>query len=96
MIFSIWVYSIVSIALQAVMGIFSCLSNLPYIIQVMLIMANLPTVVAFQDPNAFPDIPFNIFSDFVGDTFGSTISLSTVLLLVFSILENPELISLHA
>lgn len=78
------------------MRIFSCLANLPHIIQVMLLVANLPTVVTLQDSNPFPDIPFKPFSDFVEATFGSTISLSTVLLLIFSVLENPELFSLHA
>ncbi|KAF8224574.1 hypothetical protein L208DRAFT_1511064 [Tricholoma matsutake] len=65
------------------MRIFSCLSNLPHIIKVMLLVANLPTVVALQNSNPFPDIPFKPFSDFVEATFGSTISLSTVLLLIF-------------
>ncbi|KAF8236750.1 hypothetical protein L208DRAFT_1250666 [Tricholoma matsutake] len=62
----------------------------------MLLVANLPTVVALQNSNPFPDIPFKPFSDFVEATFGSTISLSTVLLLIFSVLENTELFSLHA
>jgi hypothetical protein len=82
--------------LQAVMSIFSCLANLPHIIQVMLLVANLPTVVALQNSNAFPDIPFKLFSDFIEASFGSTISLSTVLLLIFSVLENPKLFSLHS
>ena len=78
------------------MRIFSCLANLPHLIQVMLLVANLPTVVALQDSNPLSDIPFKPFSDFVETTFGSTISLSTVLLLIFSVLENPGLFSLHA
>jgi hypothetical protein len=86
----------VSLAFQAVMTILSCLANLPHIIKILLVLANLPTTAAFQDPNVFPDVPFKVFNDFVENTFHPTVSLSTVLLLVFSVLENPELFSLHA
>jgi hypothetical protein len=78
------------------MTILSCLANLPHIVKILLVLANLPTTVAFQDPNVFPDVPFKVFSDFVENTFGPMVSLSTVLLMVFSVLENPELFSLHA
>jgi hypothetical protein len=37
-----------------------------------------------------------LFSIFIEDTFGTKISLATVLLLLFSMIENPELLSLHA
>ena len=74
----------------------SCLANLPHIIKILLVLANQPTTAAFQDPNVFPDVSFKVFSDFVENTFGPTVSLSTVLLVVFSVLENPELFSLHA
>jgi hypothetical protein len=57
---------------------------------------NLPVVVAFQGSNAFPDVSFKVFSAFVENTFGPAASLSTVLLLIHTILENPELITLHA
>ena len=85
-----------SLAFRAVMAMLSCLANLPHVIKILLVLANLPTTAAFQDPNVFPDVPFKVFSDFVENTFGPTVSLSTVLLLVFSVLENPELFSLHA
>ena len=78
------------------MTILSCLANLPHIIKILLVLANLSTTAAFQDPNVFPEVPFKVFNDFVENTFGPTVSLSTVLLLVFSVLENPELFSLHA
>ena len=45
-----------SLAFQAVMAILSCLANLPHIIKILLVLANLPTTAAFQDPNVFPDI----------------------------------------
>jgi hypothetical protein len=44
---------------------------------------------------AFPDITFKTFSAFINSTFSSKISLSTVLLLLFTMTENPDLLSLH-
>lgn len=75
----------------------TCFLNLPLNIKILLVFfIDLPVVVAFQESNAFPDVSFKVFSAFVESTFGSAVSLSTVLLLVLSILENPELMSLHA
>ena len=44
----------------------------------------------------FPDISFKDFSKFVDGNFNPQISLSTVLLVLFSMTENPELLNLHA
>ena len=44
---------------------------------------------------AFPDIAFKSFNDFVTTNFSSKVSLATVLLILFSITENSELLSLH-
>src|ERR1700678_3488085 len=44
---------------------------------------------------AFPDIAFKAFNDFVTTNFSSKVSLATVLLILFSITENSELLSLH-
>jgi hypothetical protein len=57
---------------------------------------NLPVVVALEKPHVFPNISFKVFSGFVENTFGPTVSLSTVLLLMFSVLGNPDLMSLQA
>ncbi|KAF8954384.1 hypothetical protein BDZ97DRAFT_1908272 [Flammula alnicola] len=38
----------------------------------------------------------NVFSTFIQQTFSSKVSLATVLLVLFSMTENPELLSLHA
>ncbi len=46
--------------------------------------------------NSFPDILFSEFSNFITENFDSTISLSTVLCLLFSLTDNPELLNLHA
>jgi CxC5 like cysteine cluster associated with KDZ transposases len=45
---------------------------------------------------AFPDLTFKAFSEFVFSHFGSWVSLATVLVLLFTMTENPELLSLHA
>ena len=44
----------------------------------------------------FPDISFKDFSKFVDGNFDPQISLSIVLLVLFSMTENPELLNLHA
>ena len=74
----------------------SSLIKMPFIMGVLFAMSNIPATVALPEKNPFPDISFNIFSTFVQQTFGPTVSLSTVLLLIFTVLENPELFSLHA
>ncbi|KIL53912.1 hypothetical protein M378DRAFT_93385, partial [Amanita muscaria Koide BX008] len=43
----------------------------------------------------FPNIPFSVFSKFIEDNFISTVSLSTVLMVLFTITENTDLMSLH-
>ena len=43
----------------------------------------------------FRDITFKIFSDFVFQNFSSRVSLATVLLVLFSLTENPDLLNLH-
>ena len=58
-------------------------------------MCFMPTVAA-QKEQSFPDIPFETFSKFVASNFHSGISLSTVLMILFSITENTTLLSLHA
>lgn len=57
----------------------------------------LPTTLA-QDPQShpFPNPTFKAFSDFILATFNSNISLTTVLLLLFSLTDNPDLLNLHA
>ena len=55
-----------------------------------------PGVQAAATESPFPDISFNVFNSFVQSTFSSKISLSTVLVLLFSITENTDLLNLHA
>lgn len=53
-------------------------------------------MVAAKNEQPFPDIPFQAFAKFVENNFNSAISLSTVLMILFSITENTTLLSLHA
>ncbi len=57
-------------------------------------MSFLPGVSA-QPPTLFPNVSFNAFSKVILSTFNADISLETVLFLLFSLLENPELLNLH-
>jgi hypothetical protein len=61
-----------------------------------LVFALLPTVTAFPQEQDFPDISFKDFNLFILENFGSKVSLSTVLLVLLSLTNNPELLSLHA
>ena len=45
--------------------------------------------------SSFPNIPFSIFSDLVQSNFGPDISLATVLAILFTLVENPDLLNLH-
>ena len=58
----------------------------------------LPTVAAMPnlEKSAFPDLTFKVFSDIIFSHFSSQVSLVTVLVLLFTMTENPELLSLHA
>ena len=44
----------------------------------------------------FPDISFKDFSKFVSSNFGPQVSLTTALLVLFTMTENPDLLNLHA
>jgi hypothetical protein len=57
---------------------------------------NIPLVAAAtRKQQQFPDIAFAAFSKFVENHFISTVSLSTVLMVLFSVTENTDLLSLH-
>jgi hypothetical protein len=56
----------------------------------------LPTVSALPSSGPFPGISFKDFSQFIEQNFGSDISLSQVLLVLFTITKNTDLLSLHA
>jgi hypothetical protein len=55
-----------------------------------------PGVHAAANEGAFPDIIFKVFSTFIADTFGPKVLLSTVLMLLFTLNANTNLLNLHA
>jgi len=59
-------------------------------------LAIISGVTAGSGQTLFPNIKFHAFSDFINSNFSSQVSLATVLLVLFSMLENPELLNLHA
>lgn len=59
-------------------------------------LAFLPCAMASNPTTPFPNISFADFNKFVSSVFNPDISLSTVLLVLFSLVENPELLNLHA
>jgi hypothetical protein len=59
------------------------------------LLSCLPTVTAMPEVQPFPDISFKVFSDFVNQNFSSQVSLATVLLVLFSLTENSDLLNLH-
>ncbi|KAJ8691018.1 hypothetical protein PTI98_010632 [Pleurotus ostreatus] len=44
----------------------------------------------------FPSILFSDFAEFISENYGSEVTLSTVLLILFSLTSNPDLLNLHA
>ena len=66
------------------------------ILWVLFFLAILPTASALPNEGAFPNITFREFNIFVEETFGSDVSLATVLMVLFTLTNNPTLLSLHA
>ena len=61
-----------------------------------LIWSNLvPFTYAASPQHAFPNVSFSTFSDTIQSTFGPNISLATVLAILFTLIENPDLLNLH-
>jgi CxC5 like cysteine cluster associated with KDZ transposases len=56
----------------------------------------LPVVAALPQESQFPEIYFQDCSQFILKNFSSKITLSQVLLVLFTITDNPDLLSLHA
>ncbi|KAF8223494.1 hypothetical protein L208DRAFT_1316559, partial [Tricholoma matsutake] len=75
---------------------FNLLQALSIIFWVITVLAFLPCARAAADTIPFPNISFDEFSRFIKDNFNSAISLASVLCMVFSMTENPELLALHA
>jgi len=56
----------------------------------------LPTTAAAPPEfSPFPQLTFRSFSNFIEKNFSSEIKLSTVLMMLFTVMENPDLLSLY-
>lgn len=55
-----------------------------------------PTTYASPESGTLPNITFNVFHDFISNNFHDDIPLSTVLLIFFTLIENSDLLNLHA
>jgi hypothetical protein len=53
-------------------------------------------VAAMPEECGFPDLTFKVFNEFIKANFNSNVSLATVLLVLFTMTENPDLLNLHA
>jgi CxC5 like cysteine cluster associated with KDZ transposases/CxC6 like cysteine cluster associated with KDZ transposases len=72
------------------------LTQIPLLIYLLIFISALPVAFAVSPEMPFPDISFMDFSKFVNSNFGPQVSLTTVLMILFSMTENPELLNLHA
>ena len=88
--------SFVSTLCSLAIGLSSLAARLPLCTRLLVILTFMPFVSAAPQTQPFPQISFKDFSQFIEGVFGPKISLATVLLLLFSMTENPELLSLHA
>ena len=75
---------------------FCFLSTYLVLIWLLVWFAFLPCATASQPTTPFPEIKFSVFNKFISSTFNSNISLATVLMIFFTLVENPELLNLHA
>ena len=69
------------------------LGNIPCFIWIAVEFAFLPIVAAVPDEGQFPNISFKLFNKFVQENFSSKITLSQVLLVLFTITDNHELLN---
>ena len=65
------------------------------IIFLALFLSYMPLVSAAQDTQPFPNISFRNFSNFVTQAFHPDIPLATVLLVLFTLTDNTDLLNLH-
>ena len=61
-----------------------------------LLMGLIPVVSATPNHEALSNITFQEFARFVEDNFSSTVSLATVLVTLFTISDNSDLLNLHS
>src|ERR1700679_582664 len=76
--------------------LWTILSTDCYAIWFIIALFLIPRVAAQGEESPFPGISFKFFSSFVKENFNSKITLSQVLLVLFTITDNPDLLNLHA
>ena len=86
--------TIVSLPILGLLTLLQILVHLPSF-TLLLLLLFCPGVQAAATESPFPDISFDVFNTFVQSTFSSKISLTTVLMLLFTITENTDLLNLH-
>jgi hypothetical protein len=79
-----------------IVNIIVILLQLPIWIWILGAIMVLPVATALPEESSFPDLSFKVFSKFIKHNFASEITLSQVLLILFTLTENTELLSLHA
>ena len=72
------------------------LTQLPLLIYILVFISALPMTFATSSERPFPDISFKDFNKFVSSNFNPQVSLNTVLLVLFTMTENSDLLNLHA
>ena len=55
-----------------------------------------PAVYASPNHDPFPNISFSVFNDFINNKFSENVPLSTVFSIFFTLIENTNLLNLHA
>ena len=93
---SMWHIQPVKFLQALIWKIASNLNQLQFLLWISIILSILPVVTALPKEDPFPDISFKIFSQFIQDNFSAKISLSTVLVILFSMTDNPDLLNLHS
>ena len=72
------------------------LRNTPTLFYLLVFLSALPMSAAMSSEQPFPNITFATFNAFVVRNFNPNVSLATVLLVLFTMTENPDLLNLHA
>ncbi|KAF6748077.1 hypothetical protein DFP72DRAFT_820876 [Ephemerocybe angulata] len=73
----------------------SALCSPTLLLAVVVLVLISPASAAAPPTLLFPDVTFKVFSDCIKENFASDVSLSTVLVLLYSLTENPEFLNLH-
>src|ERR1700679_3594253 len=76
--------------------LWTILSTDCYAIWFIIALFLIPRVAAQGEESPYPGISIKLFSSFVKENFNSKITLSQVLLVLFTITDNPDLLNLHA